>query len=802
MTGIVINRDDLTVFSPKLFVKGEKTLFSYPVCPTPNRMKEHIVSLLGILLLVQSSLWGQVYRITGNLTDAYSGEKLDSVLIREKYSQKKTYSDEEGFFQLELPGSYITLRLSLPSYHAQKLSFMLERDTSLQLALNPLTVATVEIVGRPTDTQVELNKLSLSLGYFHRIPSLLGESDPLKTLSLFPGVQTALEGSSGLVVRGGYPGQNLILLDEMNLYNPYHLLGISSTFHARAIQRMELYKGMFPARYGNRIAAVMDLQTESDKRAKKERQASIGLLSSSIYTTDTLAAIRGDYMLAGRLSYLSLLTLPMYFRYKAGSREDFFGYWLYDANARVNATLKGLGKLRLSVFFGNDHVNGRSGTFRHSESKDGFYWGNSGLSLTHHASWAKGWEARTVLALSHYRYSRKLTEIETEADSVLRLQLSSLYRLTDMGISTSIKKSFSPAFSLAAGISGKQWRFFQKNELNQTIVNRRYLFNHWWEINWTYRQWAVRPGIRMLHYPDADTNFTFIEPRLSLSFQVGKSLKLSASVGKVSQSLHLVSGTNLGLPNDIWMPASRHFPLQRGHQYALGVSWGKTESDLLIQIEGYYRKATGLVLYRPRELEFELLPDLSQQDDFLQNGEAESFGLESLIKYQSPYWQAWISYTFSKSDQRFTALLDGRSLPTLYDQRHNLQLVAAIQLSEKLSFSPVWQLHSGRPAYLPMSRYIGPDGNNAFVYPESPARFPIYHRLDIGFTYQKAPHSAQKKKWQFGVYNAYNRKNPLYLQVKPPGFIIRGNERIPRPGKITGFTLLPFTPYISYQWIF
>ena len=54
------------------------------------------------------------------------------------------------------------------------------------------------------------------------------------------------EFSTGLVIRGGNTDQNLILLDGTEIYNPYHIGGIFSTFNADMISDSEFLAGGFP----------------------------------------------------------------------------------------------------------------------------------------------------------------------------------------------------------------------------------------------------------------------------------------------------------------------------------------------------------------------------------------------------------------------------------------------------------------------------------------------------------------------------------------------------------------------------
>jgi hypothetical protein len=91
----------------------------------------------------------------------------------------------------------------------------------------------------------------------------VGEVDIFRSLQLLPGVSGSNESSSGLFVRGGTPDQNLVLLDGMTVYNVDHFFGFFSAFNADAVKDVQLFKGVFPAKYGGRLSSVVDLTSKT-----------------------------------------------------------------------------------------------------------------------------------------------------------------------------------------------------------------------------------------------------------------------------------------------------------------------------------------------------------------------------------------------------------------------------------------------------------------------------------------------------------------------------------------------------------
>jgi outer membrane receptor for ferrienterochelin and colicin len=154
-----------------------------------------------------------------------------------------------------------------------------------------------------------IGSLYLSMNQIKSMPSLLGEVDVLKALSYTPGVSTGTEGSAGLYIRGGTPDQNLILLDEVPVYNVTHLGGFFSVFNPNTIKSVELYKGAFPARYGGRLASVNDLTMKEGNNQKFGGEVGIGLLNQNLTLEGPIIKNKASFIVSGRVSTLGLFLL-------------------------------------------------------------------------------------------------------------------------------------------------------------------------------------------------------------------------------------------------------------------------------------------------------------------------------------------------------------------------------------------------------------------------------------------------------------------------------------------------------------
>ncbi|MFW9607545.1 MAG: TonB-dependent receptor plug domain-containing protein, partial [Prevotella sp.] len=193
-----------------------------------------------------------------------------------------------------------------------------------------------------TDTRMGVQKLTGS--EIQKVPALLGEIDVVKAIQLLPGVQSTSEGSSGFNVRGGGADQNLILLDNTNIYNASHMFGFFSVFNNDAVKSAELYKGNMPIKYGGRLSSLLDVELKDDAPEKVKGTGGIGLISSRL----TLEGPLGDktsWLVSGRRSYADL-----FLRMSSDPEKKKEYLYFYDFNAKVSHRLSMTDKVGLNIY--------------------------------------------------------------------------------------------------------------------------------------------------------------------------------------------------------------------------------------------------------------------------------------------------------------------------------------------------------------------------------------------------------------------------------------------------------------------
>ena len=142
-------------------------------------------------------------------------------------------------------------------------------------------------------------------------PSLFSESDPLKLTFLIPGIQNNSEGDANISIRGGEVDQNLITLDNIPIYNPMHIKGLTSVLNSDIVGYMDVYKDGFPAKFGSRLSGVVSVFSKEGDFKDYHGNITLGLQSGKFMLEGPIINDKLSFVLSGRVSYLGFAILPL-----------------------------------------------------------------------------------------------------------------------------------------------------------------------------------------------------------------------------------------------------------------------------------------------------------------------------------------------------------------------------------------------------------------------------------------------------------------------------------------------------------
>jgi hypothetical protein len=136
--------------------------------------------------------------------------------------------------------------------------------------------------------------------------------DVLRSLRSLPGVSSPHDFTSQLIIRGSGPDQNLIIMDDVEIFNPYRLYGLVSMFNPETVNDITLITGGFPSMYGDRLSAVLDVK---NKEGIRDRTFS-GITNVNIANANIIFEgrnpfkIPGSWLVSTRRTYYDLILGP------------------------------------------------------------------------------------------------------------------------------------------------------------------------------------------------------------------------------------------------------------------------------------------------------------------------------------------------------------------------------------------------------------------------------------------------------------------------------------------------------------
>ena len=760
--------------------------------------------LVGLLIsLGHLSAQDGPVRLSGYVRSETSGEVIRYATIaaecRAPSAQCRASSNQDGFYVLTLPQGRHPIRVRALGYSPRVDTLELEASATRDFRLTavPFELEAIEVSGRRDSSDVdpgstEMSTARLDLKTVRFVPVVLGEVDPIRTLTLLPGVTTVSDFSTGFSVRGGTTDQNLILLDESTIYNPAHVFGFFSVFNGDAIDDVKLYKGAIPARYGGRLSSVLDVRQREGNANRFEGNASVGLLSSRMSVEGPLPNQVGSYLVAGRRTYADLFL-------KLSSNPDLNQNvaYFYDLNAKGNVRLGTSGTLMASGYFGRDR-------FRVAE-QFGASWGNIAGTLRWNQGFGNRLFSKVALTVSDYDYGLEFLGIGRDLRWTSRigsvdLKVNETYHVGNgnqvefggeltsfdlkpgsirpVGNSPVLALDLQPRYGLAPA-------FHLSHEIelgpNVSIRYGARLAGFYRRGRATIYQYAgggplgydpalgrYQRGtvIDSTEYGSGETISSFggIEPRASLRIGLSRTASLKASYTRTRQYLHLVSNTNSPTPVDIWEPVGPYLKPQVADQMALGWAANLGGEAYEVSVEGYYKRLKNVT-------DFIDGADLALNDrletEMLQ-GDGRAYGLEFYLRKRAGHLTGWLSYTLSRSERRLLGLTaddpginGGRYYPSPFDKTHDVSAVGFLPLNRKWTLGGTFVLATGLPVTYPVSRYQ----YNGLVVVEygdrNASRLPMYHRLDLTLT-----RTSGSKQWQFGLYNLYNRFNAQSISFR------------------------------------
>jgi len=251
--------------------------------PLTSRIKVILTTVL-LIPLAASPLIAQNDAIKGMVTDT-AGMALAGVSIFIPSSSSGTVSDENGLFSIPLMADepQYTVVFSFVGYKADTISITKAESThplNVTLKSEIIEIGGVEINAGRTDN---ITAISVPVVAGMVIPSVSGGIEA--AITTLPGVSSFSELSSSYAVRGGSYDENLVYINDVEVYRPYLIRSGQqeglSRINPDLTALVSFSPGGFSAAYGDRMSSVLDITYREPETF--EASASLSLITSSVH---------------------------------------------------------------------------------------------------------------------------------------------------------------------------------------------------------------------------------------------------------------------------------------------------------------------------------------------------------------------------------------------------------------------------------------------------------------------------------------------------------------------------------------
>ncbi|MFO8067197.1 MAG: TonB-dependent receptor [Bacteroidales bacterium] len=758
-------------------------------------------------------LYNEKVSVSGYVKDSSTGEDLIGATLYIHELSGGTVTNVYGFYSISLrPGTY-TFEYSYVGYEKKVKEIEVSESTQLSVDLKPQSHDLEEVVIESEQSNINVSGVRMSANRLQvetikALPAFMGEVDVIKTLTFLPGVNSAGEGSTGLSVRGGSVDQNLILLDEANVYNAAHLMGFFSVFNADAIKDVQIFKGGIPANYGGRLSSVVDIRMKDGNYKEYHASGGIGSISSRLTLEGPIQKDVSSFLLSGRRTYADLF---LYLSNDTNLRGN--QLYFYDLNSKFNYRINDKNRVFFSGYFGRDILS------MGDEFKMG--WGNA----TATARWNHIFNSNifsnisviysnfdylmgVATGISDFDWTSDIEAYNIKADfswfintnNTLKFGLHSAYHMFnpgvvegkgDMAAIGKIEMPNSNAIESALFILnehnisekllveyGLRYSLFQN--VGKTTV---YEFDEEYNVTDTVT-YNSGEFYNTYHGP---------EPRFGLRYMINDKQSVKVGYNRMIQYLHQTIFSEITTPLDVWFPSSPNIKPQIANQYAVGYFRDFMKNTINFSVEAYYKIIENQIDFR-EQAEVILNPLVEGE---VRPGDAYSYGLEFYLMQKRGKFTGWLSYTWARSFREIPEINDGKKYPSNFDRPHDFSVSVSYDLSPIISIGANWVYHTGKPITLPAQRYEYMGQIVPVFGDKNSTRMPDYHRLDISTTILTSTNKNRRWQgsWNISVYNAYNKKNPY-------SYFFRQNEDNPYQQDPYKMYLFGIVPAITYNFKF
>lgn len=556
----------------------------------------------------------------------------------------------------------------------------------------------------------EPSETRLTIEEAREIPGEMG--DPVRVITALPGVAPTKADNPYLYVRGAPPGNTGFLVDGVRAPLLFHGGVASSIVPPALVDAIDFFPGAVPARYGGFAGGIIEVETRPPA-GRFHGEASAKAYEASALIESPFADHRGTALAAARYGYPQAVLALI-------SPDTRLRYW--DYQSRASWSLGERDRVGLFVFGSHD----RLGEYRTSspgmppsyveELASDFHRldlrYDHDLDQSGHLRGATtvGWSSQGAVPsyVDDWMYAARL-EGDLRLGSSIRVRVGlqlqrDAYSLSAGGavVPSNSGIGASPPTNLTAGAySDVVWQATERLE--------------------------ITPGVRFDLYhstraePSASGTVPTVEPRLAVRLTLAPGVVSLTSIGLAHQYPSFRIGD--ARATSVTVPAflAGDLRLQTSSQASQGIAVAlPAEMSLTATAFGSWTKGMSDLPAQCSRMTTEgqmLLVCADQRVDGL------AYGLEvSLKRSLTSRLAGWLSYTLSRSTERYVHSASNHTVLSPFDRTHLLSAVAAYDLGARWRAGARFSYYSGT-VYSEFS-------NGQRIEPLGHYRLPAFARVD------------------------------------------------------------------------
>ncbi|HEY6914891.1 MAG TPA: hypothetical protein VI413_09465 [Paludibacter sp.] len=777
--------------------------------------------LMSGLTVLHAQAYAKKFRLYVKIFDGRTKNGIKRIPVTVMPFNKVIDANNRGELLLNLPLGNYGFKMDTYPFDKKEVKIELKSDTTLLIELHsPFTsqyIQEVEINAQKPVTTQPAGLEQIDIQTFKVLPALIGERDILKAFALTAGVTSSSEGAADLQVRGGLHGQNLYLLDGIPLYSTEHLFGLVSAYNPIIVKSARLYKSDFPAEYGGKISSVVNVLTQDANPDKFGGEIEISLLSSKALLNIPIVKNKLAVSVSGRISNYSLINLTSLYNStnSNGNLKLHFG----DINANLLWKLSERDKIKLTWFNNSDGID----TKQKEEDVVNSTWMDNkqqNLGLCWYRNINKDFENQLLAYMDSYSFD--LGNSNKSTNSTIKNIDQIITGIKSIGLENKLRLKLSNQLNFAAGGSIKMI-LFSPIQLNHTdtTTTRMQTTPLVHETEGTlYGEAAYQPvknqkitaGLRASIIGNTSELYPNIEPRIGYHGIFARDFSVSASVCRMTQSVHRLANPGLGIPFEMFLPSIGGLVPESSWNFSLGaakdISFNK--DFLSLKIDSWYKSMNNIAEFQDG---YDALSvwyykfDLTRQTkEVITQGKGKAYGVDFSADYSHKNWSLAVDYTLMQAINRFANLNNGQPFAAATDIRHSLSLTLDRKLSSTLTLGATWQYLSGRPITVPTTIFLYPTVNpetgelsnsyrqfQALESNRNNYRTAPFHKLDVTLTQSYKAFKKFDASYSIGVYNLYNQRNPYIYYISQKRNINGSYKAV-----LMSMSMFPILP--SFSW--